>query len=52
MSYFVTIKKLNTVGLLMVSSGDKPWERKVEIGSWERGEKYIADIIEVREHES
>ncbi|XP_046661458.1 lysosomal acid glucosylceramidase-like isoform X2 [Homalodisca vitripennis] len=28
------------------SVGDKPWEKKVDIGSWERGEMYIADIIQ------
>ncbi|XP_054279021.1 lysosomal acid glucosylceramidase-like [Macrosteles quadrilineatus] len=28
------------------SQGDKPWEKKVELGSWERGEAYLADIIQ------
>lgn len=28
--------------------GDRPWEEAVVLGSWERGQEYAVDIIEVR----
>lgn len=45
-------KFIEYFGIIMPFLGDKPWERKVELGSWERGEKYIADIIEVADYAS
>lgn len=30
-----------------IITGDKPWETIVNLGAWDRGERYMKDIIEV-----
>lgn len=37
--------KRNVVTIIFL--GDKPWEKKTDLGSWSRGEDYAADIIRV-----
>lgn len=42
-------KCINNAISLKIILGDKPWQfEKVELGSWDRAEMYIRDIIEVR----
>lgn len=38
---------VSNINITSTFTGDKPWEKQTDLGSWSRGEDYAADIIRV-----